>query len=173
MADRYFIEEQSSVNILLKSLTPMDEHSGWQCELYIDKLTGQKWEKYLFEISDEQDDAIGLRRYPYPSTEEIIKITLTSQHPDEVDGASALLLDREYNKIEFREKLLSEIEKNITEITKDRFEIIYNRAELYDIVNKREVLGKSYQEIKADASHYIRMMEKAEELKRVIRNNNG
>ena len=172
MTDRYFIEDQKLVKQLLKSLTPLDENSGWQCELYVDKATGQKWEKYLFELFDEDEDGIGLRKYPYPSTEEIIRIALTSQHFDEVDGASALLIDREYDKIEFREKLLSEIEKDSSKVDKERYEIIYNRAELYDITNKREILGKHYKEIEADAKHFTQVTERAEKLKQIITKNN-
>ena len=104
--------------------------------------------------------------------EEIIRIALTSQHFDEVDGASALLIDREYDKIEFREKLLSEIEKDSSKVDKERYEIIYNRAELYDITNKREILGKHYKEIEADAKHFTQVTERAEKLKQIITKNN-
>src|SRR5262245_42942767 len=113
MEDRYFIENKELVKKVLKKLSPTKEQSGYQCEMYIDKDTGQKWEKYFFEIEDTGEDAVGLRKVPYPETEKIIKIALTSPYLDEVDGASALLIHREYDNIEFREKLISEIEKNV------------------------------------------------------------
>jgi len=169
MTDRIFIEDQDLVKKMLKRLTPLNESSGWQCELFIDKTTNQKWEKYLFELFDADDDGIGLRRYPYPSIEEIIRVALTSKYFDEIDGASGLLLNMEYDKIEFRDMLLSEIEKNINDINEDRFEIIYNRAELYDTLNKREILGKHYTEIEKDAEHFKELMTKAERLRQRIK----
>lgn len=168
MTDRFFIEDQTLVKKFLDVLTPLNEHSGWQSELYIDSLTQQKWERYLFEIFDSDEDGIGLRKYPYPSTKEIIGIAMTSKYYDEVDGACALLIDMEYDKTEFREELLLEIEKNIDIISKERYEIIYNRAELNDTLNKREILGKNYQQIEADTDHYKLMMMKAEKLKKTI-----
>jgi hypothetical protein len=169
MTDRIFIEEQDLVGKMLNRLTPLNESSGWQCELFIDNATNQKWEKYLFELFDADDDGVGLRRFPYPSTEEIIRIALTSKYYDEIDGACGLLLDMEYDKIEFREMLLSEIEKNINNIDKDRFDIIYNRAELYDTLNKREILGKHYKQIEKDAEHFKELMTKAERLRQTIK----
>lgn len=171
MTDRIFIEDQDLVERMLNRLTPLNESSGWQCELFIDKTTNQKWEKYLFELFDADDDGIGLRRYPYPSTKEIIRIALTSKYFDEIDGACGLLLDMEFDKIEFRDLLLSEIEKNINDINEDRFEIIYNRAELYDTLNKRERLGKHYKEIKKDAEYFKDLMTKAEKLRQRIKQN--
>ena len=169
MTDRIFIEDQDLVEEMLSRLTPINESSGWHCELFIEKTTNQKWEKYLFEIFDADDDRIGLRRFPYPSTKEIIRIALTSKSFDEIDGACGLLLDMEFDKIEFREMLISEIEKNINNIDEDRFEIIYNRAELYDILNKREILGKHYKEIEKDAEYSKELMTRAERLRQKIK----
>jgi len=169
MTDRIFIEDQDLVEKMLSRLTPLNESSGWQCELFIDKTTNQKWEKYLFELFDTDDDGIGLRRFPYPSTKEIIRIALTSNFFDEIDGACGLLLDMEFDKIEFREMLISEIEKNINNIDEDRFGIIYNRAELYDTLNKREILGKHFKEIEKDAEYFKELMTKAERLRQKIK----
>lgn len=169
MTDRIFIEDQDLVEKMLNRLTPLNESSGWQCELFIDKTTNQKWEKYLFELFDADDDGIGLRRFPYPSTKEIIGIALTSKYFDEIDGACGLLLDMEFDKIEFRDLLLSEIEKNINDINEDRFEIIYNRAELYDTFNKREILGKHYKEIEKDSEYFKELAAKAERLRQRIK----
>ena len=168
MTDRYFIEDQSLVNKYLKDLSPLNENTGWQCELYLDNMGKQKWEKYLFEIVDSDEDGVGLRKYPYPLTQEIIRIALSSQYYDEVDGACALLLRNEGDKIEFREKLISEIEININEITKYRYDIIYNRAELYDASNKREIVGKHNKQINADVEHYKLMVKRAEKLKQTV-----
>ncbi|EKB48202.1 hypothetical protein [Cecembia lonarensis] len=169
MTDRTFIEDQDLVEKMLKKLTPLNESSGWQCELFIDKTTNQKWEKYQFELLEADNDGIGLRRFPYPSTKEIIRIALTSKYFDEIDGASGLLLDMEFDKVEFREMLISEIEKNINNIDKDRFEIIYNRAELYETLNKREVLGKHYKQIEKDAEYFKELMAKAEGLRQRLK----
>lgn len=169
MTDRFFIEDQDLVKKMLDRLTPLNDSSGWQCELFIDQTTNQKWEKYQFELFDADDDGIGLRRYPYPSIEEIIRVALTSKYIDEIDGASGLLLDMEHDKIEFRDMLLSEIEKNINDINEDRFEIIYNRAELYNRLNKRDILGKHYTEIEKDAEHFKELMIKAVRLRQRIK----
>ena len=126
----------------------------------------RKWEKYFFEFCDTYEDGIGLRKHPYPSTEEIIRIALVTEYMDEVNGASGLLLERELDNVEFREQLLDEIEKRIDEISKERYDIIYDRAELYDVTNRREIVGKHYTEIEADALHYNQMSKKAKTIKR-------
>lgn len=55
-----------------------------------------------------------------------------------------------------------------TEIS-NRFEIIYNRAELYETLNKREVLGKHYKQIEKDAEYFKELMAKAEGLRQRLK----
>lgn len=170
MNDRYFIEDDTLVRAFLKQLKRTNEHTSHGCELYIDRQTGEKWESYLLEDQETGEDVIALRKLPYPTTEEIIRIATTSSDLDEVGGASSLLIDREYSNIEFRENLINEIEKNIKSISKERYEVIYNRALLYDIGNKREIMGKYYKEIEEDANHYSQLAERAEKIKTLFEN---
>ena len=174
MADRYFAEDQQLVKQMLKRFKRIDEQTKHLDELFIDNSTGQTWEKYEFELENQLDYATGLRRFPYPGTDKIIEIALTSSEADEINGAAGLLLEQElYAGQEFRHKLLSRLEETINTIDAARLTIIYDRAKLYDKSNKREILGKSYREILEDAEHFSAMKKKADELReKIISNGN-
>ena len=169
MIIRHFIEDQKLIKQMLRRLKPTGDLTNNCLEIYVDPTTGEKWGKYEFELEDQINYAIGLRLLPYPDTDKLIEIALTSSHIDEIHGAAALLLDQEHSDHrEFREKLLNEIETKIKDITLERFNIIFNRAELYDKSNKREILGKHLNEIRNDADHFFNMSIKADELREKI-----
>jgi len=168
MSNRVFIEEQTLVKEKLGQLVLFQPASKEYEQIYIDSSSGDKWEKYEFEYEEQNSPAIGLRKYPYPSIEAIVSIALTSTHMDEVSGAAALLWELDRKGIEIRTHLLQELESQLDEISNERFEIIYWRAELYDITNNRTILNKSFQEIEKDAAYYRVTASKANELREKI-----
>ena len=169
MVDSYFIEDQRLVKKLLANLQPTGNQTGYYAELYVDPVTGQEWEKYEFEYEDSSTDAVGLRKFPYPSTDKIIEIALFSPHDDEASGAAGLLLELEDDENDFREKLLDQIENNIDRISEERYDLVYWRAQLYDIDNKKSILGKHISEIESDAAHYNELSKRAKQLKQKIK----
>jgi hypothetical protein len=165
MTERTFIEDQKLVSKMLDDLDSTGVTSGYGLELYVNPKDGQSWERYEFEL--DGNNVFGLRKHPYPNTDKIIEITVNSKFMDEVDGACALLHHLEWNnRTEFRERLLNEL--RITRIEKLRFEIIYERAELSDSSNKRDVLGKTIDEIETDAQYFLNLTKQVNELKNEV-----
>ena len=156
MTSRYFIENDTEALNLLKTFEIYKMRSEDHNTLYKDNATGLFWEHYFVENDETGEDVNCLRRYPYPETEDIIDIALTSADLDEVAGASGLLWEREtYNYIDFRQQLIDKLNLNLDDINCDRISIIYERAQLYQIENKREILNKSYQTITQDTRFYL------------------
>lgn len=168
MTERYFIENQDIVHNMMIDLEPTGKYTIFHGELYVNPETGEQWEKYEFEVEydNELEEEIGLRKYPHPNTDKIIEIALNSPHYDEIESACTLLLVREsYQKIEFRKELLDAIESNINEIDSNRYNTIYEFAELYDETNKRKILGKHHAEIVTDAAYFSELANLAKSLK--------
>jgi hypothetical protein len=94
---------------------------------------------------------------------------------DEVHGACALLHHLEWtDRLEFREKLLNEIEKNQKVIEYNRFKIIFDRTELSDYSNKRDVRGKTVKEVETDFQYFTELNRRAIKLKeKITATNNG
>ena len=168
MTEKKFIEDQSEVRSKLQSFDLFQSETDQFEEIYIDPKTNQKWEKYDFEFEDQINYGIGLRYFPYCSIEETIEIALTSEFQDEVAGASALLWELDRQGLEIRVPLLNSIELRKPEITKDRFETIYWRTEIYDKTNNRETIGKKFEEIEGDSKYYSETSERAKKLKELI-----
>lgn len=167
MIERTFIEDQELVAKILEQLDSTRATTGYNLEQYIDKKAGQLWESYEFEL--DGNEALGLRKYPYPDIYKIIEIALISTFMDEVAGACALLHQLEWNnRFEFREILLNEIYKRINSIEEQRMEIIFERTELSDFSNKRDVLGKTIYEVEDDAQYFQNLTKFAIELKKKV-----
>ena len=150
---------------MIQNLESTGESTGYESELMVDPESGSQWEKYLFELDDE--DAIGLRKYPYPTFEETIRIALTTEFVDEIDGASAFIYEHDKDG-SAKELLIQEIEKDVQSINPERFNIIYWRAELFDSTNKRPIIGKHYSDVDRDHQHFIELAERVEKLKQQI-----
>jgi hypothetical protein len=159
---KYFIENQTEVSSILKSLEQTGTSTGYQTEILINHETNETWEKYLFELEGEEEDAIGLRRLPYPTIDETIIIALNSNFLDEVDGASAYLWNVDSDG-SIQEQIIEALEKR-NDLTSERIETIYSRAELYNQSNKRPTLGKHFSEVKKDHEHFIELSKRAQKL---------
>lgn len=161
MSSRTFIENQSEVSELFEQLEQDIDY------IFINPMSGQRWERYAFEIDNEV--VFGLRKYPNPELETVIKIILDSDDMDEVSGACGFLSEREYEeRFEFRQELIEALENNVRNIDSERFEIIYYRAVLSCRLNKRDVLGKSIEQVMADATHFEQLADRAEKLKKLL-----
>lgn len=154
MRHKKFIEDPADVQDALDSWELDQSETVLHRTIYVDPKSRNKWEKYEFEWEGEPLFRIGLRRFPYPSIGETIQIALYSKFEDEVAGAAALLYEYDRQGQDVREPLLNSIEQVIHDISRDRFEAIYWRSEIFDPTNNRDVKGKSIGEIEADANHY-------------------
>ncbi|MBP6390796.1 MAG: hypothetical protein KA175_02105 [Flavobacteriales bacterium] len=164
MKERLFIHDQKVVEASLKNLQTVAT-TGYKSTEFIDPTTRLRWEKYPIGYNDDGDDEFGLRRLPYPTTEDLIHIAVTSDVVDEIEGAAMLLKDQEWNHlIEFREALLNAIELHWKRIESERFSIIEGCTELTSKGNRREIVGKSDAEIIADADYFRHLGQIATEL---------
>jgi hypothetical protein len=165
MNNRTFIEDQTLVTKMLSRLNLIQEESRQCAALYIDTQTNEQWETYPFELEDQLDTVLGLRRFPNPSVAQTILIALSSPYEDEISGAAAMLYDYDLKGIEVRSQLLQEIEFRKEQISKERYEILYERMELYNFTNNRVKIGMSIQEIAQNAEYYIQTSLRAKRLK--------
>lgn len=129
---------------------------GWTIK-YLDEASGQYWLLYhIEELGTMEEIAVHL---PIPTTEELISIAFDSPSLNEVAASAAYLRIREsWNKIEFRSSILDRLRKlEVDELDakeKKRFETIIEKAELDDVMNRRNIVGKHISEINKDAAFF-------------------
>lgn len=157
-----FCEDQKAVMNKLDTLVLCEiQDNELDGDLYIDHKTGQKWELYEHDDYETYRKPYlkGLRPYPYPSLDAIIDTVCKSLYKDEIKGGCRLLLENEWLGIEFREKLLDEIEKR--DVSKRTYKLIYKAAELDQKINRRDPINKRVEEVNADYSYYLGLADRA------------
>jgi hypothetical protein len=161
-----FIEAQNIVRAKLRQLKRTGEKTQSGNDLYVDPHTNQKWEKYRVELDEPlRIEGAGLRTFPVPNTEGIINIILTTRSTDELGAAAEYLYLQEIQGVEFRERLLDAIEKQLANIPIDWIDCVYKRANLADYGNKRQTANKSIEEIKTDYSYFKELTNRADKLR--------
>ena len=149
--------DKEIIEQFLQSLMKIESLDGGWTTKYIEVSSGLYWMSHVIE-------ELGLTEYllarlPFPETNELIEIALSSTFPDEIAASATLLrVQEEREGKEFRELLidrLNQIDIDETDLAeKNRIEIIIKKAELTDRTNRREVLGKHIIEIKKDAEFF-------------------
>ena len=160
----YFIENEKIAKKKLWKLKKLKEKTTFGGNLYLDKKTGEKWEKYEF-FRGRFNRCFGLRIFPYPSISETIEIILNSNKLYEVLGASQYLNTQEHKGSEYRKELIEKLEQKIKDIDKEKFEAIYFNANLQNNSNLRETIRKPQSQVDKDYNFYIEMFERAKKMK--------
>ena len=129
---------------------------GWT-EKYIDK-DGQQWLKYMVDRDTGHYYNV-IHISPRPTTEEMIETALTSDDPDEVEGAThRLLFEEEEEMKDFRPRLVERLQSidfsGLSNTDKKRIRTIILNTHLTDKQNKREVVGKSISEVQVDSDYF-------------------
>ncbi|MFT5823271.1 MAG: hypothetical protein ACI8ZM_004532 [Crocinitomix sp.] len=166
--DFKFCENQNFIKRLLESFVLCDvQDDDIDGKLYVDKLTGQKWEVYEYDDFNTYREPYpkGIRHFPYLSVPDTIEVICSSIYDDEIKGACRLLLENEWLGMEFREQLLNEIEKRQINVKKKKYKLIFQAAELDNTTNKRDTLNKTLTNIEADYKYYLDLAERALRLK--------
>jgi|GEM_PF-1578799 len=153
---RLYYGEDASQKISRNLLEKERLDEGWTIK-YLDESNGQLWTLYHVEELGTFEDILVV--FPIPTTEELIAIAFNSDSLNEVAASAVLLRILEsWKKIEFREAIVNRLKKlEVDELEaneKRRFEIIIEKAELTDVLNRREVLGKHINEINKDAAFF-------------------
>jgi hypothetical protein len=99
---RCFIENQRDCFKLRLRLKRLKEKSILGNPLYEHRSGKQKWERYTYEkVEHLRITGTGYRRYPYPSTSELIEMAIHSNSNEEVAGAAGLLFQLEFHGKEY------------------------------------------------------------------------
>ncbi len=166
MRGRKFIENKSALSLFRLALRKLSEKSLLENSLYRHVLTGELWERYEFDRTDQYSFGTGFRTYPYPETSELIQTALNSDMNEEIIGACRLLYRLEFIGIEYREHLVKGMEGQSQNISEKRFALIYEYANLANQGNLREIMNKTNEEIDDDLAFYQDLYHRALELKR-------
>jgi hypothetical protein len=168
MTARKIIGDPELINEIMSSLSSSDT-SDEKSIKYIDKQTGETWMKYDVTSMYIEGQMTNLIKLPEPTSTELIDIVFSSEYNDEVIAASLRLRDNELcNGQEFREQLLNELVKinigDLDEGQKTRIQTIIILSELAHGENRREIIGKTSKDIKADSDFFMNIAVKADEI---------
>ncbi|MBC7524487.1 MAG: hypothetical protein H7239_08635 [Flavobacterium sp.] len=144
------------------------EEENW-VKNYSSKFNNEKWLSYYVNNSQQGGGTEILIRLPKPSTEDLLNIVINSQCENEVEtGCLILLNNEEISKTEFRSRLIQELEKNGDQ---KRQKTIIDITNLTSTINRREIIGKSLNQINEDENYFKNISERA--IKIETANNRG
>lgn len=167
MTTRKLIGDTELINKIISGLSANSTSDN--STSYIDNQTGEAWLMYNVTSMYIEGQITNLIRLPEPTTTELIDIVFSSEYNDEVIAAALRLRDNELFKgQEFREDLLNRILKvktrNLDNGQKTRLKTVIILTELAHGENRREIIGKTQDDIKADFDFYMNIAEKADEI---------
>ena len=126
---------------------------------YFDDETNSKWFYYRVDTYLQGGGYPIFARQPLPDTKELIKLSLLSENDDEIFAACRTLVDNEeIKKIDFRADLINELE-NIGD--RQRQETVIKLTGLDNALNRREIVGKTFQQIEFDAKYFKDIADRA------------
>jgi ribosomal protein L20 len=167
MGKRYLYGDASLIEVLLPQFELMETAEGGYAAVYKDPLTNSFWLKYYATAAAQGGGYLTLMRLPGPGTEKLIDIAISTIFEDESVAAVLRLLDEEaIEKKEFRLELISRLEQAVEKanIAAERVMKIIKFANLADPMNKREVVGKTAVQVKADSDYFKDIAERAKQL---------
>lgn len=130
---------------------------------YFDDETNSEWFYYRVDTSLQGGGNPIFARQPLPDTKELITLSLFSENDDEVFAACRTLVDNEeIKKIDFRADLINVLE-NIGDI--QRQETVIKLTGLDNALNRREIVGKTSQQIEFDAKYFKDIADRATKLR--------
>jgi hypothetical protein len=173
MTARKLIGKPELIDQIISGLS-LSDASDEKSLTYIDKQTSETWIKYDVTSMYIEGQMTNLIKLPEPTSTELIDIVLSSEYDDEVIAASLRLRDNELsNGQEFREELLNELIKinigDLEEGQRTRLKTIIILSELDHGENRREIIGKTSKDIKADSDFFMRIAYKADEILEALR----
>lgn len=167
MDNRKLIGDPKLIDLIISRATI--DSSDDTSTTYIDTLTKEVWLKYNVTSMYIEGQMTNLIRLPEPTTTDLINIVFSSEHDDEIIAASLRLRDKElFHGQEFRDELLNKIikitKRNLDKGQKTRVKTIITLTELAHGENRRDVMGKTTNEIMADSDFFMNVAYKADEI---------
>ena len=160
---RHLIADLQLIDSLVNQFSFIDSDlSNWK-ETYLDKESNDKWLSYYVNSAQQGGGHNILARLPLPTTDKLIDIALHSEFEDEVFAACLTLIDNEaLKKEDFRMSLVDKLEK-INNINRQK--TVIELTGLSSRLNRREVMGKTSEQIEADTYYYKQVAERAKKLR--------
>lgn len=135
--------------------------------LFQEYASSKKWERFEYDkVENLGIVGFAFRSYPYPSTQQLIDIAIISNSNEKSKVAAALLFRLESIGIEFREKLIHQLEQNSTKLEYEKFMVIYKAANLFNTGNLKDPFEKLNSEVSKDFRHYQDLYQRTEILKK-------
>ncbi len=124
--------------------------------------TGESWLSYMLDPASHSGGTKVFVKLPLVGTDKLIELAVSSQFEDEVFVASRILVENEETKkIDFRLELISRLEELNN---RSRQISIIEYTDLDSPRNRREIIGKSYDEVCSDSKYYIDIADRARKL---------
>lgn len=155
------------IEVLLPQFELMETAEGGYAAVYKDPLDNSFWLKYYATAATPGGGYLTLMRLPAPATEKLIDIVVSTMFEDEAVAAVLRLLDEEaIEKKDFRQQLIEKLEQAVEkgDMRSPLAMKIIKFANLADPTNKREVVGKTAEQVQADAAYFAGIAERAERL---------
>ena len=170
MTERKLYGDAKLIKELLGKMQLMEEAAGGWAAVYKDSASGKFWMKCYTTAGEQSTGGYELLiKLPLPTTTELISVAIISPHEDEAVAAIMRLLDEEaLEGKDFRHLLVQQLEemdlKEASSEQKQRIRKIMTLTSLTDPTNKREIKGKTIEQLKADALYFETASKKALEL---------
>jgi hypothetical protein len=159
---RFFIAEPSLIKEMEETFSALSMEEDTLSKTYLNKVTGERWLSYTLDSSSHSGGTHVFGKLPLPGTDKLIDLAVTSQFEDEVFAASRTLVENEETKeIDFRLGLISRLEQMNN---KSRQISIIEYTDLDSPLNRREIIGKSYDEVSADSKYFRDISDRAKKL---------
>ncbi|MFN8295792.1 MAG: hypothetical protein U0T69_06320 [Chitinophagales bacterium] len=166
--DKEFYTNFDEIESKIKNLKQIGiSEDGWT--IFYQDENAEKWELNYYESDFKRQGVRILRKSKIISVDELINIVINSNNKDEIIGASIELYFNEYNnKEDFREKLVKKLNeldfRKLTKFDKEKVKIIIYESNLYDPLNRREIVGVSKEKFESDVKNFRENAELAEEI---------
>ena len=158
------IADEIIIAQLTKQWQLIDEDLKNWTKIYIDIQAKSKWTLYRVDGYLQGGGYPILAKHPLPDTKQLIEIALFSDSEDEVFAACRTLTDNEaIRKEDFRNDLIEELEKNDY---KHRQEKVVNLTNLDSPLNRRDIIGKTIDQVKLDATYFRSIAGRAKKLRK-------
>jgi hypothetical protein len=129
---------------------------------YSGKFNNEKWLSYYVNSSQHGGGTKILIRLPKATTEELLNIVINSECENEVETGCLILVDNEeIRKTEFRLELIQKLEKKTDQ---KRLKTIIDKTNLTSKVNRREIIGKSLNQVSEDENYFKNISERAKKI---------
>jgi hypothetical protein len=156
MRNDFFIVEKKKIDDFLPKLEIIENHTERHTKILEDK-SGEIWQLTEYWIDTLNKNILSLYCVRLINFNSLFKIISESNNIEEIAIASTLIYFRKFDYDDKnREILLIYLESIFmrSEFDNKKIGLVIGETELYDSTNKKDILGKPYEEIQADYNYY-------------------